>query len=84
METLIAFLSSIITYFETIYLTALPAATAGQTLYAIVAILSIFSAATGLIMVVFRRADGLAVNSAIGQAVLVVIAPALYALFFPA
>lgn len=82
MEALITFLTSIITYFENVYAAALPSATAGGTLYAVLAIASIFSAMLGLIMVVFRRADGLAVNSMIGQAVLVVIAPMLYAAFF--
>jgi len=84
MDQIITFLTSIVAYFEGVYAAALPAATAGGTLYAVIAIASIFSAGLGLVMVIFRRADGLAVNSAIGQAVLVVLAPMLYAAFFPA
>ncbi len=83
MESLMTFLQAAIAYFEGIYATALPAATAGGTIYAVIAIISIFSAGLGLVMVVFDKANGLAVNSSIVQAVFVVIAPALYALFFP-
>ncbi|MEM9773390.1 MAG: hypothetical protein AAF902_02335 [Chloroflexota bacterium] len=82
MESVVNFLGAAITYFEGVYTSTLPEATAGQTIYAVVAILSIFSALLGLGMVVFRRADGLAVNSLIAQAVVVVLAPALYVAFF--
>lgn len=81
MDAVTNFLASLIAYFEGIYAAALPEATAGGTLYAVVAILSIFMALLGLGMVVFRRADGLAVNSLIAQAAVVVLFPALYTAF---
>ena len=79
MEQIVNFMNASMTYFESIYTTTLPNATAGQTLYAVVAILSLVSALLGFAMVVFRRADGLAVNSLIMQAAVVVLAPAIYA-----
>lgn len=81
MESVTNFLRTIITYFEGIYTATLPGVTSGATIYAVLAILSIAAAIYGLIMVFFRRADGLAVQGAIGQAVVVVLAPALYVLF---
>jgi hypothetical protein len=78
MEFITNILVNSLNYFELIWLGVFPDMTGLATVYAIIAVLSLISAAIGLVMVFTRRADGIVVKGGIIQALVVVVFPAIY------